>query len=57
MTDISSLQKFLTKQPDASAIRELDMQANLKDAEKKILSSDFIKQANASIKTRRNIKD
>jgi len=48
MTDISSLQKFLTEQPDKTAIAKMDRKLS-KDEEATARSLD--------IKTRRNIKD
>jgi len=48
MTDISSLTKFLTAQPDKTAIDKMDRKANAEDEVKRRTSAD---------RARRNIKE
>jgi hypothetical protein len=52
MTDISSLQKFLTEQPDKASIVKIDRQSEAKEAH-----DLAVKTNSAEIKRRRNIKE
>jgi hypothetical protein len=51
MTDISSLTKFLTEQPDKASIAKMDCQSEAHEALKREVAAN-----SAEIKKRRNIK-
>jgi hypothetical protein len=59
MTDISSLQKYLTEQPDLPTIHKMDLKTAAVEAKAQAKAEAIarVKQRTAADRARRNIKD